>query len=50
MGPLGFEPRTKGFTQFQPFPAGVDYLFTRGTQPGGCGMLVPVIKGTRALR
>jgi hypothetical protein len=29
-----------------PFPEGVDYLFTHV----GCGMLVPVIKRTRALR
>ena len=40
VGPLGLEPRTKGFTSAPPFPAGVDYLFT----PVGCGTLLPVIK------
>ena len=28
VGPLGLEPRTKGFTSIPPFPEGVDYLFT----------------------
>ena len=28
VGPLGLEPRTKGFTLTPPFPEGVDYLFT----------------------
>jgi len=28
VGPLGLEPRTKGFTLTPPFPVGVDYLFT----------------------
>ncbi len=46
VGPLGLEPRTKGFTSIPPFPKGVDYLFTRI----GCGTLVPVIKRTVALR
>ncbi len=27
VGPLGLEPRTKGFTCAPPFPVGVDYLF-----------------------
>jgi hypothetical protein len=40
VGPLGLEPRTKGFTSAPPFPEGVDYLFT----PEGCGTLLPVIK------
>jgi len=40
VGPLGLEPRTKGFTSAPPFPEGVDYLFT----PVGCGTLLPVIK------
>jgi hypothetical protein len=35
VGPLGLEPRTKGFTSAPPFPEGVDYLFT----PVGCGTL-----------
>ena len=35
VGPLGLEPRTKGFTLAPPFPEGVDYLFT----PEGCGTL-----------
>ena len=35
VGPLGLEPRTKGFTLTPPFPEGVDYLFT----PVGCGTL-----------
>jgi hypothetical protein len=35
VGPLGLEPRTKGFTSAPPFPEGVDYLFT----PEGCGTL-----------
>jgi hypothetical protein len=35
VGPLGLEPRTKGFTSAPPFPEGVDYLFTHG----GCGTL-----------
>ncbi len=35
VGPLGLEPRTKGFTFAPPFPEGVDYLFT----PMGCGTL-----------
>ena len=35
VGPLGLEPRTKGFTSAPPFPEGVDYLFT----PEGCGKL-----------
>jgi hypothetical protein len=35
VGPLGLEPRTKGFTFAPPFPEGVDYLFT----PEGCGTL-----------
>ena len=35
VGPLGLEPRTKGFTFAPPFPEGVDYLFT----PVGCGTL-----------
>ncbi len=29
MGPVGFEPTTKGFTLSPAFPPGVDYLFTR---------------------
>jgi hypothetical protein len=29
MGPVGFEPTTKGFTTTPAFPPGVDYLFTR---------------------
>jgi hypothetical protein len=29
MGPVGFEPTTKGFTLAPAFPPGVDYLFTR---------------------
>jgi len=34
VGPLGLEPRTKGFTSAPPFPEGVDYLFTReGVDP-----------------
>jgi hypothetical protein len=35
VGPLGLEPRTKGFTSAPPFPEGVDYLFTHV----GCGTL-----------
>ena len=35
VGPLGLEPRTKGFTSAPPFPEGVDYLFT----PVRCGTL-----------
>ncbi len=35
VGPLGLEPRTKGFTIVPPFPVGVDYLFTLE----GCGTL-----------
>jgi hypothetical protein len=47
VGPLGLEPRTKGFTSAPPFPEGVDYLFT----PEGCGTLLPVIKrDSHALR
>jgi hypothetical protein len=33
-----------------PFPAEVDYLFTRRVVRVGCGTLVPVIKSTSALR
>jgi len=54
MGPVGFEPTTKGFTSIPVFPPGVDYLFTREHRDTrgarGCGMLAPVIKGTEALR
>src|SRR5688572_14470898 len=48
MGPLGFEPRTKGFA----FPAvsggrGLS-LHPRPRRPLGCGTLLPVIKGARS--
>jgi len=43
LGPVGFEPTTKGFTVAPAFPPGVDYLFTRACsvskRAGGCGML-----------
>ncbi len=35
VGPLGLEPRTKGFTSFPPFPVGVDYLFIPHLRRGG---------------
>ncbi len=32
LGPVGFEPTTKGFTSAPEFPPGVDYLFTRARE------------------
>ena len=57
MGPVGFEPTTKGFTDpwrfrqewtiSSPAPGPCD---VHEPQACGCGMLEPVIKGTAAPR
>jgi len=51
MGPVGFEPTTKGFTS----PRGFPWEWTISSPVHvecacGCGMLKPVIKGAAALR
>ncbi len=57
LGPVGFEPTTKGFTRPRSFPR--EWTISSPAQrhervrvdaAGGCGMLQPVIKGTAALR
>jgi len=51
MGPVGFEPTTKGFTLPRCFRR--EWTISspaHGVRACGCGMLQPVIKGTRALR
>jgi hypothetical protein len=59
LGPVGFEPTTKGFTLPRRFrqewtissPVNrVRTDFGDSLRPCGCGMLLPVIKGTEALR
>ena len=48
-GPAGIRTQDQGIRVVPPFPAGADYLFTRGAiRPCGCGTLLPVIKGTRS--
>jgi hypothetical protein len=50
VGPLGLEPRTKGFTSAPPFPEGVDYLFTRGGYAVGAGRSSLSLSALVALR
>ena len=48
-GPAGIRTQDQGIRVAPPFPAGADYLFTRGLRGRfGCGTLSPVIKGTRS--
>jgi len=48
-GPAGIRTQDQGIRVTPPFPAGADYLFTRGRRGRfGCGTLSPVIKGTRS--
>jgi hypothetical protein len=59
-GPGRIRTYDQGIHSAPTFPPGVDYLFTRelacppdlgdSLHSGGCGMLLPVIKGARALR
>ena len=52
VGPVGFEPTTKGFT-CPDVSAGSGLSLHPRTpveRAGGCGTLLPVIKGTTALR
>jgi hypothetical protein len=48
VGPAGLEPATKGFTNSTDFSAAWTISSPRRT--GGCGTLLPVIKGAEALR
>jgi hypothetical protein len=56
MGPLGFEPRTKGFAVPRDFPRERTISSPsrvpneRSVRAVGCGTLLPVIKGTRTGR
>ncbi len=49
VGPLGLEPRTKGFTSAPSFPMGVDYLFTHEGVAGRSSLSLSALERSGSL-